>query len=331
MTGMQHHMRDKSPHARRPFRRVYSAAAPLLVPLLVLAVLLPPQRVLCGYSRGGTFLISGYGARSGGMGGATVASGGDESAVFWNPAFLACLETDRLGMSYVNLVPGTTARQSMFAYARSLKSMSSEDGEERVSSHAVGFLYSNLMLDLAGGSGYSENIFRFAYAYSPDYFISAGVAANLLIARSDFDAFDALGSAVDFALRLQLSRRTAFGFIARNAFSRVNYDDGYDQSLRRSYTAAISTRVRPDLLVESATEFAFGGLSRSTLGAEYALFRNRAYLRGGVSLLTSGENRTLPHFGIGFAFDRFSIDYNAQFDTEEAFEDTHRFSVGVRL
>jgi hypothetical protein len=35
--------------------------------------------------------------------------------------------------------------------------------------------------------------------------------------------------------------------------------------------------------------------------------------------------------GIGIHFDRIYIDYNANFDSEEAFENTHRFSLGIGL
>lgn len=306
------------------------AALTLLLSLFGLAALIQEQ-ALCEYSRGGSFLIPGYGARAGGMGGAVIASGGDEGSIYWNPAYLACLGDDRIGVSYINLVPGAEARHSMLAYARSLQSIPSEIDQERVSSHAVGFLYSNLSLGLSDGQNYSENIFRFAYAYSPDYFISVGVAANLLVARSDIEDFDATGSSFDFGFRLKFTKRTSFGFVARNAFSRVNYSDGFDQSLRRRYSAALSIRPVPDLLLESATEFAFGSVSRTTLGGEYALFSDLLYLRSGMSLLASGESRAIPHFGFGFAFDRFSLDYNANLDTEEAFEDTHRFSLSVQL
>lgn len=317
-----------TPNPRRIALR--RSALTLILTLFASAALLPGA-ALCGYSRGGSFLIPGYGARAGGMGGALIASGGDEGAVYWNPAYLACLQEDRAGVSYVNLVPGADARHSMLAYARSLQSLSSELDQDRVSAHAVGFLYSNLSLGLSDGRNYSENVFRFAYAYTPDYFISVGAAANVLVARSDIGEFDATGSSFDFGFRLKLSRRTSFGFVARNAFSRVNYTDGFDQSLRRRFSAAFSMRPIPRLLLESATEFAFGGVSRTTLGGEYALYADLVYLRSGISLLASGESRSLPHFGLGFAFDRFSLDYNANLDTEEAFEDTHRFSLSVRL
>jgi len=69
-----------------------------------------------GYSQGGAFKSSSYGARAWGMGGAGVASVCDEGAVYWNPAMMAMLPSNSIGLSYVNLVEGTTARQSQLAY-----------------------------------------------------------------------------------------------------------------------------------------------------------------------------------------------------------------------
>lgn len=319
----------RKPEATNPMRPLFGIVMLMIASLAALCAL--PERAFSGYSRGGAFMAPGYGARGWGMGGAVVASGGDEGAVYWNPAYLACIEREQVGFSYVNLVPGAQARQSMLCYARSIRRPPGNDYGRRVSSHAAGFLYGNLSLELSDERAYSENVFRFAYAYTPDEFLSVGAAASILVSRSDIEEFDATGSAIDVGLRLQLSAGTSFGFVARNAASRVNYGDGYDETLGRQYTAAFSAKPRAGLLMELAAVFAHGSLSRATLGGEYALFPDVAFLRGALSSLTAGEHRLLPHVGLGFKLRRIILNYNANLDSDQGLDDTHRFTVSVQL
>jgi hypothetical protein len=301
---------------------------------LVLTIILSPAypgRARAGYSRGGPFNAPGYGARAWGMGGAAVARGGSEEAIYWNPAFLARLSANTVGLSYVNLVPGVKARQSYLAYARILKPFDREEAERPTARHAAGVMYQNLSLGLAGDGGYSENVLRLAYSYTPQEFISFGVGASVLVSRSDVAFFDSKGSAFDFGLRLQLSGRAAFGFVARNAASRVMYEDGHDETLTRSYSFALAYERFHGVDTETALTFAHGGLSRAAWGLQYSLLSGVLAVRGAVSYLASGESRVIPHLGLGVEYGKMSIDYNANLDREKAFEDTHRFSISVKL
>jgi hypothetical protein len=265
------------------------------------------------------------------MAGAAVATAGGEEAVFWNPAMLSCLEENRLGVSYVNLVPGAKAYHSHLAYARVLKRTGEGDIGSPLAQHAVGFLYGNLRLDMIDGNAYSENTFRFAYCFTPDYFISFGAAFNLLVSTSDRKDFGSTGTSVDAGMRLGLSRNWTFAFVARNAASRLSYEDGMDLSLTRSYTCALAGDLVPYVDVEADVVFAHGGVSRYIIGAEGWVFSDALALRGGLSSMQSGESRLIPHLGLGFKFNRFTINYNANLDSNKAFEDTHRFSLSAVL
>ena len=72
-------------------------------------------------------------------------------------------------------------------------------------------------------------------------------------------------------------------------------------------------------------------MSRYVLGAEGKLFSDVLALRGGLSSLQLGESRTIPHLGFGLKIHRIWVNYNANFDTDKAFEDTHRFSLSATL
>ncbi|MFH1754877.1 MAG: hypothetical protein ABIA59_04165, partial [Candidatus Latescibacterota bacterium] len=213
-----------------------------------------------GYSRGGSFTAPGYGARAWGMGGAAIATSGGEEAVLWNPAMLAYLDENRIGASYVNLVPGAKAHHSHLAYARVIQRTRDDDIGRSLAAHAVGFIYSNLRIDVTDGSNYSENTFRFAYCYTPDYFISFGAALNLLTSLSDYDNFGGFGTSVDAGMRLAITQSLTFAFVARNAASRISFDDGSDFSLSRSYTAALASDLLPRVNMEADIVFAYGGV-----------------------------------------------------------------------
>ncbi|NIM20772.1 MAG: hypothetical protein GTO51_11190 [Candidatus Latescibacteria bacterium] len=284
-----------------------------------------------GYSRGGAFTAPGYGARAGAMGGAAIATPGGEEAVFWNPAMLSHIEENRIGISYVNLVPGAKAYHSHVVYARSIKRTDADDIGRALSMHALGVGFGNLYLDLTDGSSYSENTLRFAYAYTPEYFVTFGAAFNILVSTSDFSSFDGTGTSVDAGVRLQLSEALTLGFVARNAASRLSYDDGMNVTLWRSYTFALATDEIPYLSTEADIVIAHGGISRYVLGIESLLYSDAIALRGGLSSFQSGEQRLVPHLGLGFKINRFQLNYNANLDSQKAFEDTHRFSVSAAL
>jgi hypothetical protein len=284
-----------------------------------------------GYSRGGGFIAPGYGARAWGMGGAAVAAGADEGAVYWNPALLSLVERGRIGFSYVNLVPGTDARHSYLAYARAVKEGVLDGPGLAYAEHAIGLLYGNLMLELSDGRKYTENSLTLAYAYSPEYFVSIGASMGLLLSSSDIGEFDAKGTTLTVGLRVVLLEDLTLGLVGRHLFSRVMFDSGEDYNLDRSFTLGAAFRLLDNATVEGDLVAAYGGIARVVLGCEGRFFSDVLALRGGISSVIAGEGRTLPHMGIGVRLRRVDLDYNANFDGSEAFDDTHRFSLAVGL
>jgi len=284
-----------------------------------------------GYSRGGSFAAPGYGARAWGMGGAAVAVGSDEGATYWNPALLALLEGGRLGFTYVNLVPGAEAQQSYLAYARGLGSEPADEPGLEFSKHSLGALYGNLSLELSDGQRYSENTLLLGYAYSPDYFWSVGASLGMLLSTGDLGEFEAKGTTFSVGLRIELLETLTFGAVGRNLFSQLMFDSGENYALQRSLTLGFAYRHRETFVLEADAVGAYGGIARLVLGGEASLFADILMLRGGFSAVTAGENRLIPHFGIGINIRRIHLDYNANFDTTEAFDTTHRFSLAIGL
>lgn len=303
---------------------------------IVLACTGSPARA--GYSEGGAFHDPGYGARAWGMGGAAVATVDDESAVYWNPAMLARIGRPSAGASYINLVPGATARESQVVYARALGRLAPDDEGVAIARHAAGAMFTNLHLDLSSGGGYDENILRVAYAFTPDEFITFGAAADLLFSSSDVDGFRAVGSSVDGAARVAITRDLTLGVVVHNAFSRYSYSNGDDYQRDRAATVGAAWRARRRGggswgTIEGDVIYNHGGLARGVIGAETRYWLDLLSLRAGFARIETGQSRSVPYLGFGLRAlrNRLTLHYNANFDREQAFQDTHRFSLSVTL
>jgi hypothetical protein len=281
------------------------------------------------YSVGGSFAAPGYGASAWGMGGAAVASITNEGAAYWNPAMLSLIGERRLGLSYTNIVPDTDTRLSYVAYAQAIKRAPTDEPGIDYAVHAVGAIYGNLRVELSDGQTYNENTLRLAYAYCPEYFISFGLSLTGLFSSSEVADFGANGSTLDASVRIALTKNLTTAVVARNVFSQGEFDDGISLSLPRAFTMGLAYGGIRGLLVEADVETQFGNLSRMVAGGEYALYRDMVAVRAGLASVMVGENRALAYLGLGAHVRMVYLDYAASFDGEEAFSNTHRFSLGI--
>ncbi len=284
-----------------------------------------------GFAAGGSFSAPGYGARAWGMGGAAIAFGSDESSSFWNPALLALLDRDRVGVSYIDLVPGTDAQQSYLAYGRIIKEGPAEAPGLEFAQHAAGIIYGNLSLELSDGQTHTENTVRLAYAYAPQHFVSVGVAFSVLFSSSDVANFGSSGTSLDAGMRMAFLDDVTVAAVIRNAFSQISFDDNLSFQLPRFFTLGVAYDATDALTVEGDVVTGFGGMSRLVAGGEYMLFSDVLALRAGLAAITAGETRSVLHFGLGARLGRLRLDYNANLDDEDAFGDTHRFALGIGI
>ena len=301
----------------------------LAVALLTLVVAAPPASWAGNYSTGGGFTAPGYGARQWGMGGAAVARGADEGAIYWNPALLSMMDDSRVGFSYIDLIPGTDAQQTHFAWAQILKRGPADEPGLEFNQHVIGILYSNLGLTLADDQTYDENVLRIAYTWAPRYFFSVGASFGMLFSSTDVPGFSGDGTTLDVGARLTVLPGTTVAFSFRNAASQVDYEDGFNVSLPRVVTLGLAYQDASGISMEGDLMFSHSALTRVMVGGEAIMFDRLLHLRGGLGAFNTGAVRIVPYAGMGVELFETRLDYNANLDTEDAFGDTHRFSLGI--
>ncbi len=287
-----------------------------------------PTGASAGGSSGGTFLFDGFGARGWGTAGAAIAHVAGADAVAWNPAMLARLHRRRVSVSTAGLVEGLTARRTQAAWAQPLARNTVDEG--RTARHAVGAMLSALRLDAAGDVAYGEYALRLAWAFTPDPFVTLGVAFDALAASSDLDAFDARGTSIDVGVRMELTDAVTAAAVVRGAFSRIAFDDGRDQERERIVELGAAWRAARLGTVEADVVAAWGGVARLVVGAESRPLAGILVLRGGYARRRAGDSRGVVHAGLGVSAPggRWRLDYAAAFDAD-ALGTTHRFALGA--
>jgi hypothetical protein len=130
--------------------------------------------------------------------------------------------------------------------------------------------------------------------------------------------------------RLSVSSQVAIALMGRDLFSRYSYDDGHDYSKEPEYMAGVAWS-GPSLSAEVDVVRSYGTWSRLSLGAETAYLFSYVSLRGGIAFLSGGDSRSIPAFGVSVRASRLTLHYGAAIDEEEAFGNTHRVSLAVRI
>jgi hypothetical protein len=153
----------------------------------------------------------------------------------------------------------------------------------------------------------------------------------MLLSTGDLGQFEAKGTTLSVGLRVELLESLTFGAVGRNLASQIMFDSGENLGLQRSLTLGVAYRPWEMLTLETDMVGAYGGIARLVIGGEGTFFSDILKLRAGISAVKTGENRSIPHLGIGVKLSRIHLDYNANFDTTEAFDKTHRFSLAIEL
>lgn len=284
------------------------------------------------FSRGGVFLPMGHGARALGMGNAAIVSTRDDAAAYWNPAQLVWIP-GRAGMTlaHAEFLPEVGSGHSALSAARAVGPRFGEPEQSRQPTRwAYGLYLAHLGLEFAAGD-WSENTLQLALAHAVNNFTSVGVGVKLLRLANGFDAGDATGAGVDLGLGFQITDRLAAAAVVRDAWTRVAFGTDTWQTQSGAIELGLEFRPHPAWTAEADLVYREKDLQRGAAGVEWRVFEEILWLRGGLTLLRTGDSRTYPSAGASLAYRHFVLDYAASFDDAEAFDTGHRVSLRIHF
>ena len=281
-------------------------------------------------SRGGAFLPLGWDAKGLSLGGAaTVRARGVECA-YWNPANRVYVERAGASVGTVRLVEGLPSRYSTFSAAIGLGEPASDSASSRPWHRlTVALSASQLGLELAEGSGWSESTLGLSASYAFTPYSAIGVTARALRSATDIADADAWGWAVDIGVTERLTRRLWFGVSARDVASRISYPER-SESLDPLWNIAFAAT---DLPGRVSAEFDIvlkrGEIDRLLAGAEIRVYEEYLVVAGGVDMRLIEGERTIPSFGFGTSYGFAELFAGFSFDPLDAFGRRTHLTLGV--
>jgi len=282
----------------------------------------------------------GAGARSMGLGSATVAMPVDATTLYWNPAGLDLLQRKNMALFYAPL-PMPDAKYNFLGYAHP---------SLRVGTFGIGWIHADageieLRPDpdlpiMTGVSTYSQD--EILISYAKEFPFALAVGASIKYERQAFSAIDLSASGVGFDLGLiyrpQLGEGVwqdfSVGVAVQNLIEpRLKLDNQTD-AFPRTIRAGIAKPVRFGAGTDVMNLFfnfkagVKGASSRMQFGSEY-IYQERATVRLGFN----GEDLS---YGAGVMYQNFAIDYAwANYSKDSKSVDglpmQHRVSITMQL
>lgn len=246
----------------------------------------------------GPFLRIGVGARALGMGGAFVALSDDATAIYWNPAGIAQLESGELATMYTNQF-GLGAHYSFLAYGQPW-------GAEK--GWAIGIVNLSLAqipitdLDEHGRpvviryTGSSETALLLAYGQAL-FRSSLGITVKGI--RQTLADESSLGFGIDLGAKVPLFKALSLGAILRTGF--VNWSTGEKVVFPAQAVLGLAYRPIPKLSLGFDIGLQTSRRLEVHLGTEYWLVPQLA--------LRLGVDRGNLTAGAGFSIRQFKLDY----------------------
>ncbi len=300
-----------------------------LVFAVVLSLVFPLQARGENYSRGGTFLPMGWDARGEGVGGAAALLIRDDRSTYWNPANLTFMSSPSVTLASTKPVPGLDNRYTVISAATGLmKRENAGSHSYHLNRYGFGFTATQLGLELAGGSRWSENTFGLSAAFTPNHYNSLGFSFRYMRSTTGLSDADASGMAADLGWTAQLREKLWFALVGRNFFSTVSYPDS-EQEIDPSWIISLSYHgfYREIFSVECDAVWKRGEINRILTGVTAAVFPDLFHLLGGADLRLAESQRTILHAGISTLYRSAEISLAFTFDPEDSFGRKNRVSV----
>jgi hypothetical protein len=281
------------------------------------------------FSRGGTFLPLGWDARGEGLAGAATLLIRDDRSAYWNPANLTFTSSPRATLSSTKPVPDLNNRYTVLSMGMGLFEKETPSGYGyQLNRYGVGFTVTNLGLELAGGSKWTENTFGISAAFAPNHYNSLGFSFRYMKSHTDISNADASGMAADLGWTAQLREKLWIALVGRNFFSSVSYPEN-DQELDSSWIVSLAYQnfYRKIFSVECDAVWKRGELNRILAGTEAVVLEELLRLLAGVDIRFAESKRTILHTGLSTLYRSAEISLAFTFDPEDSFGRQNRVSV----
>ncbi|MBU0672235.1 MAG: PorV/PorQ family protein [Candidatus Margulisbacteria bacterium] len=249
---------------------------------------------------GGAFLKLGNGVRAPAMGEAFTAVADDASAIYWNPAGIAKLDSPEISMSYNMWLQSTS--YSTVHYVHPI-----------LPGHTLGasifyLNYGNIMETTATSRTGTGRIFSpsgsvATISYASNINDSLSLGANLKVLGQSIDMYQENGTAVDLGLLLKNPRGMDIGLVAQN----LGVMNG--SSLPQTWKLGVSKKLLDDkMLIALDIGAPTDNKTIVSLGCEYQL-NQLLKLRAGYNTKSEEGAGGNLGMGLGLNLSRFSVDY----------------------
>ncbi len=286
-------------------------------------MLLISAGILLGASSQGSFVISGFDARSAALGGAFVSFASGPQSAYWNPA--------GLGMFKGRAFTGTYGRVGDFPVFYGFFSL--VQGNEGLGGGALTWEY--LGTKINGETAWNEHTLAYAWGYPVLSWLSVGLRLKGLFVHNDLELrSDAKGWGVDASLLLTPISFLRIGATLWDAASRLSWATGEKESLVPTYQAGASLILLDGAYVFIAEAKGEQGdaLTDVKLGNELWLFKMLALRLGLQRKMGEEDTRNIWSAGAGFRVERGAVAYvlnYAYVNDKEVLGQTHKISFNL--
>ncbi len=279
--------------------------------------------VLMGASTRGSFVITGYDARSAALGGAFVSLAQGPQCAYWNPA--------GLGRFQGRALTGTYGRMGEFPVYYGFLSLI--QGNEGLGGGALTWEY--LGTKINGEIPWNEHTLAYAWGYPVLPWLNLGFRLKGLFVQNDLEVRSgAKGWGLDASVLLTPLSFLRLGATVWDAASRVSWDTGEKETLPFTYQGGASLFLLKGnyILVAEAKGERDEALTDLKLGNELWLFHTLALRVGLQKKMGEDDQRNIFTAGAGFRIERPGIAYVVNYayaNDREVFGPTHRITLNL--
>jgi hypothetical protein len=277
-----------------------------------------------------SFLKIDVGARAVGMGGAFTGLADDEAALYYNPAGIATLETDRVMFTYHNYVEDL--QSGFLGYVHRLSPKRSLAGFISYLNYGD-FVETDLSGNETGTFGGGDLLLGCTYALQQSDRLSVGGSAKFIYEK--IQNYSATGVAVDLGVKYITDRqRWGGGAMVQNLGAQLSSLGSTKNRLPITFRAGGFTRPRDlNLLLTADVIVPIDNSPAVAIGGEY-VYLKPLYLRMGwnsfgANYRASDSNDKVAGltFGVGFNHKQWQISY--AFAPAADLGDTHRITLSA--